>query len=123
MEKVRHALATLVGRPDVAGAALVSGEGLLVASQLPDGADGEAVAALAASLLRDAAQLAHSVGRRAPERLVFDSADGLFLACALGQGAVLLVLAQPDAPGGALLFHLRQQHASLAALLHPSVPG
>lgn len=122
MELVSQALDALVGRADVAGAALVSGEGLLVASRLPAGTDTEALAALVPAMLRDAAQLAQAAGRGAPSRLVFDSADGLMLACALNHGAALVVLAGRDAPGGALLFHLRQQHQALATLLHPCNP-
>lgn len=117
MQSVQQSLAALVGRPDVSGAAFVSSDGLLLAAQLPDSADREALAALGSSLLRDGGQLAGAVGRTAPERLVLDTADGVVVACRLGDGAALVVLAAPDADAGLLLYHLRQQQPDLAALL------
>lgn len=117
MESVQQSLSVLVSRPDVSGAAFVSGEGLLLAARLPDGADTEAIAALGAGLLRDGGQLAGAVGRRGPDRVVLDSADGMILACRLGDGTALVILAAAEADAGLLLYHLRQQHAALAALL------
>lgn len=117
MESVQQALAALVGRPDVRGAAFVSSEGLPLASRLPDATDTEALAALAAGLLRDSGQLADALGRPAGERLVLDGPDGLVLVCRLGDGAGLVVLASPDGDAGSLLYHLRQQQPALAAIL------
>lgn len=117
MESVQQSLATLVSRPDVTGAAFVSAEGLLLASRLPEATDTEAIAALGAGLLRDGGQLAEAVGRRGPDRVVLDSADGMVLACRLGDGTALVVLSAPEADAGLLLYHLRQQQAALAALL------
>lgn len=121
METVQQTLSALVSRPDVTGAAFISEEGLLVASRLPETADSEAIAALGASLLRDAAQLASAVGRPAPDRMVCDTEAGMLvlgrLGAGAGAGAALVVLASPGADVGLLLFHLRQQQAALAALL------
>lgn len=117
METVQQTLSALVSRPDVTGAAFVSEEGLLVASRLPESADSEAIAALGASLLRDAAQLAAAVGRPAPDRMVCDTESGMLVLGRLDAGAALVVLATPGADVGLLLFHLRQQQAALAALL------
>lgn len=117
METVQQTLSALVSRPDVAGAAFVSEEGLLVASRLPETADSEAIAALGATLIRDTAQLAAAVGRPAPERIVCDGDAGMLVLGRLGAGSALIVLATPGADVGLLLFHLRQQQAALAALL------
>lgn len=117
METVQQTLSALVSRPDVAGAAFVSEDGLLVAARLPESADGEAIAALSASLLRDAGQLAVAAGRPAPDRMVCDTETGMLVVCRLGIGTAVTVLARPGADVGLLLFHLRQQQAALAALL------
>lgn len=117
METVQQTLSALVSRPDVTGAAFVSEEGLLVASRLPESADTEAIAALGASLLRDATQFAGAVGRPAPARMVCETESGMLVLGRLGAGAALVVLASPGADVGLLLFHLRQQQAALAALL------
>lgn len=117
METVQQTLSALVSRPDVTGAAFVGEDGLLVASRLPESADAEAIAALGASLLRDAAQLAVAVGRPAPDRIVCDTEAGMLVLGRLRVGAALVLLATPGADVGLLLFHLRQQQAALAALL------
>jgi len=117
METVQQALGTLVARPDVAGAVLASGEGLLVAARLPDGSDAEALAALAASLLHEAGELARAGRRGAPERLLLDADGGPMIACQLNGRGVLLVLAEPATDLGLLLFDLRHQRDALAALL------
>lgn len=109
MDSLQQTLASLVQRPDVLGAAIASGEGLLVASRLPEGADAEAIAALGTNLLRDAGQLAGAVHREAPRRLVVDSGDGLILVSQLGAETALVVLAAPNADAGGLLFDLRQR--------------
>lgn len=113
MDSLQQTLASLVQRPDVRGAAVASGEGLLVASRLPEGADGEALAALGAHLLRDAGQLAGAVHRESPRRLVLDSGDGLILVSQLGSETALVVLAAEGADAGALLYHLRQQQGAI----------
>lgn len=117
MQRVHDALAELVARPEVAGAVLVGPEGLLVASHLPGGADGEALAALAVTLVRDTHEMTRALGRAAPERILMESPDGLVAACPLADGAYLLVLARPGAPAGRLLFDLRRLRGDLTALL------
>jgi predicted regulator of Ras-like GTPase activity (Roadblock/LC7/MglB family) len=121
MEVVRQALAELVARPEVAGAALLSREGLVVASDLDSSTDPEAVAALGIALARTGEQFAAAAGRAPPERLVLESPDGMMLTCPLADGALLLVLAAPDAPVGQLTYALRQMRGDLAALLYPDV--
>lgn len=113
MDSLQQTLASLVQRPDVRGAAIASVEGLLVASRLPEGADGEAIAALGAALLRDAGQLAGAVHRASPRRLVLDSPGGLILVSQLEEETALVVLATEGADAGALLYHLRQRQAAV----------
>ena len=50
MHPLRTILTAFAERPDVLGAAIVSDEGLLVESALPERFDAEAIAALAASV-------------------------------------------------------------------------
>jgi predicted regulator of Ras-like GTPase activity (Roadblock/LC7/MglB family) len=117
METVQHALATLMARPEVAGAALVSAEGLLVAAHLPAGADPEALAALAVTLARTARQLAAAGGQEVVNRLVIEGGDSMTIAMPVIDGALLVLLTSPGAPAGQLLFDLRQSRGNLAALL------
>lgn len=117
MEIVQQALAALRRRPEVAGAALISGEGLVVAAHLPPGSDAEALAALAVTLTRTATQLAQAGGRPDIDRLVLEGADAMTIVMPLADEALLLILTSPGAPVGRLLFDLRQSRGDLAALL------
>jgi len=117
MEAVRQALTALVQRPEVDGAALISPEGLLLASQVDPSHDAEALAALIVSLARIGEQVAAAAARSGLERLVLETAAGMILACPLADGALLLVLAGSKASVGPLLYDLRQMRGNLAALL------
>lgn len=117
MEAVQQALSGLVDRPEVDGAALISPEGLPLASRLDGSQDPEALAALVITLVRTGRQLADAAGRPDPERLVLETTAGMLLACPLADGALLLVLANPQAEVGQLLYDLRQLRGDLAALL------
>jgi hypothetical protein len=117
METVQQALTALKNRPEVAGAALVSAEGLLVGAHLPDGTDPDALAALVVTLGRTADQLAQAGGRGGMDRLILETRDTMTIAMPLADGAVLLVLTAPGAQVGRLLYELRQSRGNLAALL------
>lgn len=117
MEAVQEALTALLARPEVDGAALLSPEGLLVAANLPPASDADAIAALGVTLVRTGQQLCSAGGRGQPERLVVETPDGMILASALTDGAILVVLAGREARIGHLLFDLRQMRGDLAALL------
>lgn len=117
MESVQQTLSALTSRPDVRGAAFLSEEGLPLASHLPEGADADAIAALGATLLREASQIAAAAGYEAPERLIADSPSGMLLLCRFDSGSALVVLAAPGSDTGLLLYHLRQERPALAAVL------
>lgn len=117
MELVQQALGALVGRGDVAGAAVVSAEGLVIVSRLAPQVDAEAVAALGTTLMRDGGQLARQVGRGAAARVLVEAEGGMLLACGLSDGTVLVVVAEEGAAVGQLLYDLRLQRGALAALL------
>lgn len=117
MEVVRDALALLVARPEVDGVVLLSPEGLVVASQVDQSVDPDALAALGVTVVRSSQQLSSAAGRGMPERLVLETPGGMILACPLTDGAILLVLAGELAGIGTLLFDLRQLRGNLAALL------
>lgn len=123
MEMVQQALAALEARPEVAGAALVSREGLVVASRLPAQADSEAMAALMVTLARTAEQLAEASGRTTIDRMVLEGAGGMIIAMPVAAESLLVVLTAPGAAAGKLLYDLRQSRGDLAALLSSPPPA
>lgn len=100
-------------RPSIRGAAIVSEDGLLVHSMLDPAADGEAIAALAVALLRDAQQLGSAAAGGAVGSVVLELADGPVIVTALDITHTLVVLARPDHDLGPLLFDIRTDRTRL----------
>jgi predicted regulator of Ras-like GTPase activity (Roadblock/LC7/MglB family) len=116
MTSLHSVLAALAERPDVAGAAVVSDEGLVIAASLPGGVEGDAVAALTVSAQRALGALAATVRHQPPDETVISSADGILALVRLGSATTLLVVAAAGADVGALLYDLRRHAPVLVAL-------
>ena len=116
MTSLHAVLAALAERPDVAGAAVVSDEGLVIAASLPPGLEADAVAALTVSAQRALASLAGTVAHGVPDEAVVSSNGGTMVMARLGAGTNLLIIAGPDADVGTLLYDLRRHSPALAAL-------
>jgi len=114
---LRQIVDNLAGRPEVAGVAVVSGDGLVIEQRFPPGTDAEALAALATTLARSATELGSTSTLGGFSAAVFEFAGGPVVISALGDGVALLVLARPDTDLGELLFTLRRERGSLAAQL------
>lgn len=114
---LRTLLDSLAARPEVTGAAVVSPEGLLIDHTLPSGTDGEAVAALATTLLRQSVELgaAARLGPAATAILEFDGGPAIL--GAIDGGAALVVLARPDADLGELFYLVRRHRPAVADAL------
>lgn len=107
----------LANRPEVTGAALVSGEGLTIHQALPADADPEALAALTTTLLRQASELGATAGVGPLLTAVLDFGAGPAIVTGLDDGAALVVLIRPDADFGELLYLVRRHRDAIASLL------
>jgi predicted regulator of Ras-like GTPase activity (Roadblock/LC7/MglB family) len=117
MQPLRSVLDALADRPDVAGALVLSDEGLVVEASLPPGLDPEAVAALAATAVRQLVGLGEALRLGASGQVVVDGPDGAFLLHRLGNGATLLVLAGAEGELGSLLYDVRRHAPALEPLV------
>lgn len=113
MSALQQILTALANRPGVAGAMLLSDEGLPVASSLPPGVDVEAVAAHAATVWRGLATLGTVTGAGHPEEIVTEGPGGVTILRRLGPGTTIFVLAEGDAPDIGALLHDLRRHASV----------
>ncbi|MEO8478369.1 MAG: roadblock/LC7 domain-containing protein [Gemmatimonadota bacterium] len=111
------ALETLAGRPDVAGALVVSDEGLVIASAMPHDAQLEAIAALAATAQRALVSLSSAIGHGPASQTVLDGPDGSAVIVRLDSGATVVVLAALDGDLGELLFAIRGELPRLSGLV------
>lgn len=117
MQPLRSVLLALAERPEVAGVAVVSDEGLIVESALPSTLDPDAVAAHAVSVLRNLASLGGAVAQGAPLQVVVEGIEGVLVLHRLPGGATLLVLAAPGDELGILLNDLRRHAPALEQLI------
>jgi predicted regulator of Ras-like GTPase activity (Roadblock/LC7/MglB family) len=114
---LRSLLDGLAARPEVTGVAIVSGEGLLIEEALPPATDGEALAALATTLIRHADEFGHSAGLGSFGTAILEFNEAPAIIGILSDGAALVLLARPDADLGELLYLLRRHRAPMSSLL------
>jgi predicted regulator of Ras-like GTPase activity (Roadblock/LC7/MglB family) len=116
-----HGLAEVVRglteREGVTAAVVVSSDGLPIHHAGQRVTDPEALSALTITLLRPAARLGESARSGELTRGVFEYADGLAVLTAVRGGNWLLVLTEPTADVGTLLYDLRRESPLLAAFL------
>lgn len=103
--------------PEVEAAAVVSFDGLPMASALPEEMDESRVAAMSAALLSLGERAAEGLGRGDLSQVYIEGADGtVFLVSAEGE-AVLVAVAERGAKPGLVLYELRRSAQALAAAL------
>lgn len=117
MSGLGEAVWRLAERDGVEAALLASSDGLHIESAARGALEPDTVAALAATLGRQAVRLGE--GARQGELLttVLEYENGLVVLAALGPEGWLALLTRSDADLGGLLYDLRQHRPALAALL------
>lgn len=113
----RGQLRALQGASDsVRSCALVSYDGLLVASVLAEGVDADRFGAMCASLLALSTRAAKEVERGTLRQIILDGEQGPVLLTRAGTMGVLAVAADPTKNLGKLILDTRATAAALAAL-------
>jgi uncharacterized protein len=102
---------------DVQGAALVSPDGLALASSLPSGMDEERVAAMSAAMLSLGERIGTELARGTIDRLYVEGDKGYGILTSCGEEAVLLVLASKAAKQGLLMLEIKRVTGDLKAAL------
>jgi len=114
MEKTRtesmvDRLRQLQGRtPDIEASAVVSVDGLIMASSLPAGVEEDRVSAMSAAMLSLGERIATELGRGMLDEVYIHGIDGYVLLMASGRDAVLTVLAREQAKLGLVLLEMRR---------------
>ncbi|WP_434687770.1 roadblock/LC7 domain-containing protein [Pseudanabaena minima] len=102
---------------DVQGAALVSPDGLPLASTLPSGMDEERVSAMSAAMLSLGERIGNELARGVIDRLYVEGDKGYGILTSCGEEAVLLVLASKAAKQGLLMLEIKRVTGELKAAL------
>ena len=124
-ERLDRVLAELVGQvPEIDAAAVVSFDGLPMASALPVGMDEDRVAAMSAALLSLGERAAEGLGRGLLSQVYVEGENGTVFLVSADDEAVLVAVAAKGAKVGLMLFEVRRSAAAVAeALRAEAVPA
>lgn len=105
------------GAPDIEASAIVSVDGLIIASSLPVGVEEDRVSAMSAAMLSLGERIAGELGRGLLEQVYIKGSSGFIVLTAVGEEAVLTVLARPSAKLGLVFLEMRRAAEDLEKLL------
>jgi predicted regulator of Ras-like GTPase activity (Roadblock/LC7/MglB family) len=105
------------GSADIEAAAIVSVDGLPIASSLPQGIEEDRVSAMSAAMLSLGERIASELGRGMLDEVYVKGEKGYVILRAVGEEAVLTVLARHQAKLGLLFLDMRRATEELSAIL------
>jgi Uncharacterized distant relative of homeotic protein bithoraxoid len=103
--------------PDTEASAVVSVDGLSIASALPQGVEEDRVSAMSAAMLSLGERIANELGRGTLEQVYIKGQKGYVVLESVGHEAVLTVLAREHAKLGLILLDMRRTAEDLAKLI------
>jgi len=106
-----------ISSPDIEASAVVSLDGLTIASALPQSVEEDRVAAMSAAMLSLGERIAAELGRGSLEQVYIKGANGYVVLMSVGSEAVLTALARENAKLGLLLLDMRRTVEALSGLL------
>ena len=116
--RLDRALAELLGQaPELEAAAVVSFDGLAMASALPAGMDEDRVAAMSAALLSLGEKAAHGLGRGDLSQVYVEGDNGTVFLVSADDEAVLVAVGRAGAKVGLMLFEVKQAAAAVGTAL------
>ena len=103
--------------PDIEASAVVSVDGLIMASSLPAGVEEDRVSAMSAAMLSLGERIASELGRGLLDQVYIKGENGYVLLTSVGEEAVLTVLARAQAKLGLLFLDMRRTAEELAKIV------
>ena len=117
MPTIRDLVGAIRQREGVEAAIVLGRDGLLIDGQSVPNVDAEDIAAHVPSIIHAADEFGGASERGALSTAILEHPRGLAVISVLSPDAVLLVLVQPSANVGQLLFELRRNREHIAALV------
>jgi uncharacterized protein len=102
---------------DIEGAAIVSVDGLSMASSLQGGIEEDRVSAMSAAMLSLGERISSELGRGELEQVQVKGENGYVILTAVGEEAVLTVLARKEAKLGLILLDVSRTVTALAQIV------
>ncbi|MCC6799601.1 MAG: roadblock/LC7 domain-containing protein [Anaerolineae bacterium] len=105
------------GAPDIAASAVVSVDGLIMASALPADVEEDRVSAMSAAMLSLGDRIAAELGRGALEQVYIRGDDGFVILMSVGEEAVLTALVRDGAKLGLVFLDMKRAASDLEKLV------
>src|SRR6478672_6404396 len=115
LDRAIHAL--LAQTPEIEAAAVVSFDGLPMASALPPSMDEDRVAAMSAALLSLGERAAQGLGRGELSQVFIEGEHGTVFLVSADNEAVLVAVAAKGAKAGLMLYEVKRVAATVGAIL------
>ena len=116
-EMVRHLKALQMNTPDIEASAVVSVDGLIMASNLPNDVEEDRVSAMSAAMLSLGERIAGELRRVALNLVFVQGEEGYVILISTGEDAVLTALAQSRAKLGLIFLDMKRTANELAHLV------
>jgi predicted regulator of Ras-like GTPase activity (Roadblock/LC7/MglB family) len=105
------------GTPDIEASAVVSVDGLIMASSLPSGVDEDRISAMSAAMLSLGDRIASELERGTLRQVHIKGSSGIIVLQAIGEEAVLTVLAREQAKLGLIFLDMGRAADDLVRLI------
>jgi predicted regulator of Ras-like GTPase activity (Roadblock/LC7/MglB family) len=103
--------------PDIEASAVVSVDGLTIASSFPNGVEDERVSAMSASMLNIGKRISSELDRGMLDEVYVQGDDGYILLMSMGNDALLSVMAHQRAKLGLVFLEMRKAISDLGELV------
>lgn len=103
--------------PDIEASAVVSVDGLIMASALQQGVEEDRVSAMSAAMLSLGERISNELGRKGLEQVYIKGSKGAIVLTSIGEEAVLTALARRDAKLGMIFLEMRRAAEDLVKLV------
>jgi predicted regulator of Ras-like GTPase activity (Roadblock/LC7/MglB family) len=103
--------------PDIEASAVVSVDGLTIATSLPSDVEEDRVAAMSAAMLSLGERISNELGRGSLDQVYIRGANGFAIMMSIGEEAVLTLLARKQAQLGLVFLDMRRAVEDLLNLL------
>jgi hypothetical protein len=94
--------------PDIEASAVVSVDGLIIASALPNEVEEDRVSAMSAAMLSLGERISAELGRGSLEQVYIKGGEGYVILTAIGSEAVLTALARQNSKLGLIFLEMRR---------------
>jgi len=118
IQKIVEVLKDLeAGTPDIEASAVVSDDGFIIASVLPQDIDEDRVGAMSATMLALGERAASELERGELEQTFVKGKDGYVIMSFVGESAVLTTIASKDAKLGLVFLEMKRATTELLQLI------